>query len=158
MLLDHATRRNLEIITSIHDQKHGTLLSVLDHTLTPMGSRLFKQWVARPLRNKALIEARLTTVNTLCEQKDLLVQLGVVLKSIGDMERSITKVCAGKSGPRDMIALKNGLLAIPEIKQLIQQYPTILLDSILNRLHDMTKKDINADKPWPMQKDISLKN
>ena len=138
MLLDHATRRNLEIITSIHDQKHGTLLSVLDHTLTPMGSRLFKQWVARPLRNKALIEARLTTVNTLCEQKDLLVQLGVVLKSIGDMERSITKVCAGKSGPRDMIALKNGLLAIPEIKQLIQQYPTILLDSILNRLHDMT--------------------
>ena len=138
MLLDHATRRNLEIITSIHDQKHGTLLSVLDHTLTPMGSRLFKQWVARPLRNKVLIEARLTSVNTLCEQKELMLKLGETLKTIGDLERSITKICAGKSGPRDMIALKNGLLVIPELKQLIKQYPTILFDSISNRLHDMT--------------------
>lgn len=138
MLLDHATRRNLEILTSIHDQKHGTLLSVLDHTLTPMGSRLFKRWVARPLRRKELIESRLSAVRTLCEHKDAFERLAALLKTIGDLERSITKICAGKSGPRDMMALKNGLLALPAIKDIIKNMHIPIFDSIHDRLHDMS--------------------
>ncbi len=163
MLLDHATRRNLEILTSIHDQKHGTLLSVLDHTLTPMGSRLFKRWVARPLRKKDIIEARLTCVRTLCEQKDPFERLGEIFKSIGDIERSITKICAGKSGPRDMIALKNGLRTIPEIKQIIQTYPNAMFDSICNRLVDINtvteaiEQALSDEAPAQLGSGISFK-
>jgi DNA mismatch repair protein MutS len=163
MLLDHATRRNLEILTSIHDQKHGTLLSVLDHTLTPMGSRLFKRWVARPLRKKDIIEARLTCVRTLCEQKDPFERLGEIFKSIGDIERSITKICAGKSGPRDMIALKNGLRTIPEIKQIIQTYPNAMFDYICNRLVDINtvteaiEQALSDEAPAQLGSGISFK-
>jgi len=138
MLLDHATRRNLEILTSIHDQKHGTLLSVLDHTHTPMGSRLFKRWVARPLRKKELIEARLTCVQVLSDHNDQCDRLGIILNTIGDLERCITKICAGKSSPRDMIALKQGLSTIPEIKQIIQTHPNEMFDAISNKLVDIS--------------------
>lgn len=137
MLLDHATRRNLEILSSIHDQKHGSLLSVLDHTSTPMGSRLFKRWVARPLRNKAVIDARLTCVRSLCNNQSLIDVIREQLKTIGDLERLITKVCAGKAGPRDMIALKNGLLQIPVIREEVQSIPIDLFQSIAKRLHDV---------------------
>lgn len=137
MLLDHATRRNLEILTSNHDQKQSTLLSVLDHTLTPMGSRLFKRWVARPLRKKELIEARLTCVDVLIQQHHQFERLGDILKTMGDIERCITKICAGKSGPRDMIALKQGLIVIPEIKQILSQHPISLFHSIAERLIDV---------------------
>jgi DNA mismatch repair protein MutS len=137
MLLDHATRRNLEILTSNHDQKQSTLLSVLDHTLTPMGSRLFKRWVARPLRKKELIEARLTCVDVLTQQHHHFERLGDILKTMGDIERCITKICAGKSGPRDMIALKQGLIVIPEIKQILSQHPIFLFHSIAERLIDV---------------------
>lgn len=153
MLLDHATRRNLEILTSIHDQKNGSLLSVLDHTLTPMGSRLFKRWVARPLRKKELIESRLTAVRTLCEQTDAFETLGELLKTIGDLERTITKICAGKSGPRDMISLKNGLLALPAIKHIIKNMQIPFFDSINDRLHEMSvltnavEQALNEDAP-----------
>ena len=138
MLLDHATRRNLEILSSIHDQKHGSLLSVLDHTSTPMGSRLFKRWVARPLRKKELIDARLTSVRILYTNQQLIEQVSEHLRSIGDLERSITKICAGKAGPRDMIALKNGLLQIPIIRTIIFERKTPLFQSIVNRLHDLS--------------------
>ncbi|MGA1277697.1 MAG: DNA mismatch repair protein MutS [Candidatus Kapaibacteriota bacterium] len=136
MLLDHATRRNLEILSSIHDQKHGSLLSVLDHTMTPMGSRLFKRWVARPLRKKELINARLACVRILFNSPQWIAQLGEHLRSIGDLERAITKICAGKAGPRDIIALKNGLLQVPLIRDVILPLQAPLFHSIAHRLQD----------------------
>lgn len=136
MLLDHATRRNLEILSSFHDQKHGSLLSVLDHTLTPMGSRLFKRWVARPLRKKQLIDDRLSCVRVLFTEKPLHDSIAEHLRSIGDLERLITKVCANKAHPRDLISLKNGLLQIPLIKELIGSIQVGFFQSIGSRLKD----------------------
>ena len=85
-----------------------------------------------------MIDARLTSVRVLYTNQQLIEQVSEHLRSIGDLERSITKICAGKAGPRDMIALKNGLLQIPFIRTIIFELKTPLFQSIVNRLHDLS--------------------
>lgn len=107
MTLDYATRRNLEILSSMNDQaKEGSLLAILDHTKTPMGSRLFKMWVGRPLRSLHSIEERLSAVKSFVNSGNILHECEYIMKQIGDLERLIAKVCAGRCNPRDLYALK----------------------------------------------------
>lgn len=119
MTLDHATRRNLEITFSMHDAgREGTLIGILDKTCSPMGARLFKKWIARPLRKIEAISQRVEAVRALCSSA-ILEDLRHMLREIGDLERLIAKTCAGKAGPRDLVSLKNGLQKTREIKSLI---------------------------------------
>ncbi|GAB1429526.1 DNA mismatch repair protein MutS [Ignavibacteria bacterium] len=119
MTLDHATRRNLEITFSMRDAgREGTLIEILDKTCSPMGSRLFKKWIARPLRKLEIISRRLDAVRAL-RNSDKLEDLRRFLRETGDLERLIAKTCAGKAGPRDLVSLKNGLQKTREIQSLI---------------------------------------
>ncbi len=115
--LDRFTVRNLELVASPNDGAR-TLLDVIDHTLTPMGSRLLRRWMLLPLKEIPAIEERLGVVDTLLREGDLRQKLQKCVKEIGDLERLITKAAVGRINPREMLQLRRALLAVGEVKQL----------------------------------------
>ncbi len=115
--LDRFTVRNLELVASPNDGAR-TLLDVIDHTLTPMGSRLLRRWMLLPLKDIPAIEERLGVVDTLLREGDLRQKLQKCVKEIGDLERLITKAAVGRINPREMLQLRRALLAVGEVKQL----------------------------------------
>ena len=122
MALDFATRRNLEITFSFSDNtKEGTLIGILDKTCTPMGSRLFKKWITRPLNNLIKINNRLEAVGALGNNDISRDNLRKILSSIGDLERLISKVCTQRANPRDIVSLNESLKKIPDIKALLNE-------------------------------------
>ena len=114
--LDRFTVRNLELVASPNDGAR-TLLDVVDQTLTPMGSRLMRRWVLMPLKEVAPIEERLAVVDTLVRDAELRQRLAAGIKTIGDLERLITKAAVGRIGPREMQQLRRSLEAVAEVKQ-----------------------------------------
>ncbi len=121
MMLDEATRRNLEIRNTLRENIGGnTLLDVLDQTQTAMGARLLRQWINQPLRSRKKIEQRHDVITELADHPDLLRQLQSILAEIGDTERLIGKIATGKANARDIVSLKQALLRIPELSALIK--------------------------------------
>ena len=122
MVLDASTRRNLEIARSISGEGRAhTLLQVLDYTSTPMGARLFKQWLQQPLLDKDEINKRLDIVQELVENGDVRRQLIDLLKRVFDMERLLGKIVTGRANARDLLNLNQSLQLIAPIKQAIGQ-------------------------------------
>jgi DNA mismatch repair protein MutS len=118
--LDKFTIRNLELI--FPQQDGGVpLIEVLDDTVTPMGARLLKKWVIMPLKDKAPIEDRLAVVDCFAKDETLRDQVAGTLKHIGDLERLIGKVAAGRINPREMLQLKRSLSTLGPMKQLLQE-------------------------------------
>ena len=122
MVLDESTRKNLEISQTISGsgQEH-TLLSVLDFTLTPMGARMFKQWLQHPLLEKKEIDGRLKLVTEIFESSVLAADLKTELKSIFDMERLLGRIVTRRAGARDLHNLKTSLQALAPLKQVIKE-------------------------------------
>jgi len=140
MTLDFATRRNLEITFSSNDgSSEGTLISILDKTCSPMGSRLFKKWITRPLRNLESVNQRLSGVKALLENDAIRKQIREYLKATGDLERLVSKVCTGRANPRDLISLKTGLLQIPLIKEAVSELNNSALNSFTSRMDNLSK-------------------
>ncbi|MCX6154294.1 MAG: DNA mismatch repair protein MutS [Candidatus Kapabacteria bacterium] len=138
MQLDYATRRNLEITFSNNDSgRDGSLISILDKTLTAAGSRMFKKWLVRPLRNIRSIRNRLLAVRALYNNDNERQRLQVIMGDISDLERIISKVCTGRANPRDIVALKNSLALIPEIKSLLILMSCTQLNAIADKLDDL---------------------
>lgn len=128
--LDKFTIRNLELLYSPHPGAK-TLVQVLDHTVSPMGSRLLKRWITLPLKNKKDIEKRQQLVETFVNERELLDQLQAHIRQIGDLERLISKVALGKINPREMLQIARSLEEIAQIKALCNKVDsTILLESI----------------------------
>lgn len=139
MILDYATKRNLEIISSMQDGgKEGSLLSVLDETQTAMGGRLLKSWVSAPLRNVSAIKQRQNAVEELFNKKNKRKELLEILKEVGDLERLISKISTGKANPRDVVALKLSLEKIPKIKELLQDFSDSTLKKIYQSFEDLS--------------------
>ncbi len=114
--LDRFTIRNLELFNPI--QEGGkSLIQVIDKTITPMGSRLIKRWVALPLKNISAINERLDVVDYFNNHPDLKGNLEDHLRQIGDLERLVSKIAAGRINPRETVHIKNALNAILPIKQ-----------------------------------------
>jgi DNA mismatch repair protein MutS len=135
MILDFATKRNLEITFSMSDSsKEGTLISILDKTQTPMGGRLFKQWLIHPLINLKPINSRLAIVQSLVDNNSLLISLRQELSETGDLERLISKVCTNRANPRDVVSLKLSLRKIPTIinilKNISETEDNVIKDSV----------------------------
>lgn len=106
--LDKFTIRNLELLHSPHaDAK--TLIDVMDHTVSPMGSRLMKRWIALPLRHKQSVEDRLSVVEKLADDHHLRQQLHETIRQTGDLERLISKVALGKINPRELLQISRAL-------------------------------------------------
>ncbi|MCS7053723.1 MAG: DNA mismatch repair protein MutS [Ignavibacterium sp.] len=139
MILDYATKRNLEIISSMQDGgKEGSLLSVLDETQTAMGGRLLKSWVSAPLRNVSAIKQRQNAVEELFNKKNKRKELLEILKEVGDLERLISKISTGRANPRDVVALKLSLEKIPKIKTLLQDFSDPTLKKIYESFEDLS--------------------
>lgn len=139
MLLDTATRRNLEITQTIRDgQKKGSLLWVLDNTLTAMGSRLLKLKIEQPLLDAKLINERLNVVHELVNNVFLRTDIRKILNKIYDLERLAGKVAYGTANARDLIALKNSLETLPELINVLSNAKSEALMSIRDSLDCLT--------------------
>lgn len=106
--LDKFTIRNLELLHSPHANAK-TLIDVMDHTVSPMGSRLLKRWIALPLRHKQSVEDRLSVVEKLADDHHLRQQLHDTIRQTGDLERLISKVALGKINPRELLQISKAL-------------------------------------------------
>ncbi len=115
VVLDAATRRNLEIDVNLAGGDTNTLLSVMDRCVTAMGSRLLRRWLHRPLRDVATIEARQSAIQALCGDYHY-ETLRAALKRVGDMERILTRVALGSARPRDLTRLHSSLAALPQLR------------------------------------------
>lgn len=118
MMLDSATRRNLEIHQSMHgDGKQGALVSILDMTCTPMGGRMLRTWLQAPLLRRERIEARLGIVRGFVRERRVLDDVRLALQGIGDIERILTKIVTERASARELSALRHGLSRIPAIRE-----------------------------------------
>lgn len=114
--MDEMTRRNLEIVQPLrHDSGASCLLNVLDATLTPMGGRLLRTWLLRPLCDPTRIRRRLGAVRELAEEGARRKKVRDALRSVRDLERLAAKVAAGRVGPRDLVGLGRSLRQVPDV-------------------------------------------
>jgi DNA mismatch repair protein MutS len=136
--LDKFTIRNLELLHSMNENA-TSLIQVLDHTLSPMGSRMLKRWVVLPLKDKATIQERHRVVELLLKDQDMADDLGKHIKNIGDLERLISKVAVGKINPREVLQVHRALSAIEPIKELCTEHDSESLKSIADQLNPCTR-------------------
>ena len=120
MTLDGATRRNLELTETIRERKtRGSLLGVLDRTLTPMGGRLLRARISQPLLDIPALEARLDEVQAFYDDGVLRGRTREYLKGIPDLERLTNRVLTGIGTPRDLVGIRKGLEAVPALRTLL---------------------------------------
>jgi DNA mismatch repair protein MutS len=120
MVLDHQTLRNLELVGTMQSgAREGSLIGILDETVTPMGARLLRNWLIRPLRKLEEIELRLEAVDGFVSSSRQRTKLRDELSQVGDLERIVAKVCLGRALPRDIVNLKLSLLQIPALKNVL---------------------------------------
>ncbi|RME07061.1 MAG: DNA mismatch repair protein MutS [Anaerolineae bacterium] len=134
MTLDAATRRNLELTETLRGSSDGSLLSVLDRTVTPMGRRLMRSWVSKPLLDVEKIRARQEGVQFFFDDGLVRAEFRQQLKGLGDLERLVNRVVAGTAQPRDLVALRGVLTRLPEIRATLPE-TTPALDAILQDFH-----------------------
>jgi DNA mismatch repair protein MutS len=132
--LDKFTIRNLELIHSPNENA-VTLLDVLDETQTPMGSRMLRKWILMPLKDKSLIEERLSVVDYLINNQDFTCQLTSIFKQMGDMERMVSKIATGKINPREALQLATSLRATEQLKDLCEKSQSSILQNIAEKLN-----------------------
>ncbi len=143
LLMDITTIRNLELIKNIReDSEKGTLLSVLDKTHTSMGKRLLKKVVLNPLLDIDKINERLLAVEDLISKPFFLEEIRGLLKNVSDIERLISRVNLGNSNPRDLVSLQGSLELIPEIKKLLSETDSDLLNKLaeIDDLKELSSK------------------
>ncbi len=139
MTLDFATKRNLEITFSMNDaSREGTLIGILDKTETPMGSRLFKKWITRPLRRLQQIHQRQSAVAALFQHDNVRTALRAELGQMGDIERLIAKISTGRATPRDVVALGKTLARLPRVKELCNGLGSEALERSVQSLRDVS--------------------
>jgi DNA mismatch repair protein MutS len=163
MHLDSATIRNLELIRPLAhaDPKCGgrpvTLLSVIDRTNTAMGSRLLRDWLLRPLIDAPALIARQDAVGALKEGTGQRVAIRTALRRVQDIARLNTRLSLGLSGPRELLALKDSLSALPELREQLAPFRASLLSEQLARwddcrdLYDLIEAAINPDAPFALR-------
>ncbi|WP_217531710.1 DNA mismatch repair protein MutS [Vibrio metschnikovii] len=116
VILDAATRRNLELTQNLAGGQEHTLAEVLDHCATAMGSRMLKRWIHQPTRHIDTINQRLDGITEL-KQDALFAELSPILKHIGDIERILARLALRSARPRDLARLRNALQQLPELNQ-----------------------------------------
>lgn len=129
LLLDGATQKNLELTQTLSGERTYSLLWLLDHCQTAMGSRMLKRWIEQPLRNQQRIEARQTGISWLLSSFSY-EKLQPVLEQIGDIERILSRVALNSARPRDLIKLKQALAQLPELQTILSAADTDLLEEI----------------------------
>ncbi len=139
LLIDRISQRNLELVEPIFaDGRGNTLISVLDETVTPMGARLLREWILRPLRDCAAIDRRLDAVDDFCRQPMLLAELRECLANVRDLERIVTRLSIGNAASaRDLLVLRRGLETIPALRQILSNSGAALLAEKAAQLQEL---------------------
>lgn len=159
--MDRFTIRNLELYNSTNNNA-VTLLNVIDKTISPMGGRMLKRWLALPLKNVDKIKQRHEVVSFLTKENTILQKIQNHIKHIGDLERLISKIATGKVNPREVIQLKNSLEAIVPIKALASNCDNESLKVIGDTLQscevlrEKIKETLNEDAPVNVLKGNSI--
>ena len=159
--MDRFTIRNLELYHA-NNVNAVTLLDVIDKTISPMGGRMLKRWLALPLKNIEKIRRRHQVIAYLYQNETILQKLQHHIKQIGDLERLISKVATGKINPKEVIQLKNSLEAIVPIKQLTSHCENDAVKLIGDQLHSCDllrskiKEMIHEEAPVNMLKGTTI--
>lgn len=155
--LDRFTIRNLELIHSPNENA-VTLLQILDRTLTPMGGRLLKKWILMPLKEKMLIEERLSVVDFLIENENFKNEIEGYIRTIGDLERIGSKIATGKVNPRELLQLARALRSIATLQTLCASQPQPALNKMAEQMNPCLsickriENEINEDAPVAINK------
>lgn len=146
MHLDGVTIRNLELIRPLADdqgdRKEGTLLAVLDRTVTAMGSRLLREWIVRPLVKVWPIHARLEAIAELAQQLQIRSSVRGALRTVQDIARLSSRISLGAATPRELLALRQSLALLPELRSRLSSCRASLLQGLLGSWDDLT--DVHA--------------
>lgn len=129
IIIDAATRRNLELDNSLSGQPQHTLAGILDRTATPMGSRLLRRWINRPLRAVTQVRARHDAINQLLQQQAF-PGIQETLKGIGDIERILARIALKSARPRDLATLRDSLDQLPELQAQLADLDAPLLQHL----------------------------
>ena len=157
MELDWTTRRNLELTEALRTgEKKGSLLSVLDRTKTPMGSRLVRSWVERPLLSPVAIKKRLTAVAELKAGNVARSELAVTLKEINDMQRTVNRCVYGTAGGRDLRTLANCASVLPQVVSQLKMFKSGYITEIaamdtLDDIRALIDAAVNDDPPFSVR-------
>jgi DNA mismatch repair protein MutS len=135
--MDAATRRNLELDTHASGNRDFTLLGVLDRSITPMGARLLRRWLHRPLRRRDVLQRRQQAIDTLIDQRRF-EPLREILRGVGDLERILARVALRSARPRDLSTLRDGLALAPRLKGELAACDSPLLHDLVDRLGEHT--------------------
>lgn len=155
--LDKFTVRNLELFNSLNEGAL-TLVDVVDKTISPMGGRLLKRWIALPLKGKEQIEERHKIVNYILDHEDFEDVLNTQIQKMGDIERIVSKVAVGRINPREVLQLKNALFALEPLKKACDQSGDATLKKVaeqLNPCHSIRERienEIQPDSPNQVNK------
>ncbi len=158
LMLDSDTIRNLELIKTYRGEEgEGTLLSILDNTLTAMGARLLRYWLLHPLRKVKEIESRLDAVEEMVKSLPSLKKLRENLKGLSDLERIISRLDAGLARARELIGLKNTLKKIPHLKETLSTFSSSLLKELFQQLDEVKEVSSLIEEAIVESPPLSLK-
>jgi len=154
MVLDSASRRNLELSSTIRDnQRSGSLLSILDQTVTSMGAREIKKWINQPLVQKNEITKRHDALAEIIDNYMILEKLRAELSEIYDLERIMSKITYQSANARDLVALRNSLAKLPAVKKLMAELQSGLLSEmqadfdLLEDIYNVIDNSIKNEPP-----------
>jgi DNA mismatch repair protein MutS len=137
LLIDPTTLKHLEVVESTEGGRHGSLLEEIDRTVTPMGCRMLRTWLLRPLTSLEAIRDRLDAVEEVAVRTTDRGKLRETLKSIQDLERLISRIALATAGPRDVVALSRSLAAVPRLQLILSECQAPLVRSLCGELDEL---------------------
>jgi len=159
MLLDVQTCRNLELVGTIQGGgKDGSLIQLIDETVSPMGARRLRSWLLRPLKNVSTINSRLGAVSEIYSSGDFCEQIRTELKPVGDLERITARAAVGRISPRDILYLRDTLRQIPVIKEALSGAVSAQLKSISTNLDSLSTLEKRISSAMTDTPPVSLKD
>jgi DNA mismatch repair protein MutS len=157
LVLDAATRANLELTSSFCGERKGSLLAVLDRTATPMGARKLRQWLLYPLLDEGAIRERQEGVQTLVENFQLRQELKLALREIQDLERLSARVVVGSASPKDLGAVRETLVGVAKVRGHLSDQPCSLLRALREQLAELPQAVDLIDRAIVENPPFSLK-
>ena len=137
LLVDPTTLKNLEVIEAADGGRTGSLLHEIDRSITPMGGRLLRSWLLRPLVALERIQDRLDAVEDFAFRGTARAKLRDTLKSVHDIERLVARAALGTAGPRDLVSLKQSIAAVPRVRMVLVEFQAPLVRSLVAELDDL---------------------
>lgn len=152
IIMDAATRRNLELTQSLSGGSDNTLAAILDRTVTPMGSRMLKRWLHMPTRDIKVLTARQQAIGAL---QELFTDLQPSLRQVGDQERILARLALRTARPRDLARMRHAFQQLPDIRALLQDVDTRTCSSCCHRWASSTScvscwnaRSLNRRRCW----------